>query len=206
MNILLTEEQYKKILGEQVSNDVKSEIEKSESLTKQIVRDSKRKFKLDSSFLLTWGAVLGGFMNPVIKFLNGKYPELTSSDISLISLGVVMTYFFSNADKLRPVLDLIRKNGLVNEFDDALSKAGQLKDAFVEFMRSLGVLTSSVSNMLAYAFLIPILPTLISMAQSGASEMKIQLLIKSILGYVALITSSTALEKIVGKMIDRFKD
>jgi len=206
MNILLTEEQYKKILGESVSNDVKEKMESSESLTKQIVRDSKRKFKLDSSFLLTWGAVLGGFMNPVIKFLNGKYPELTSSDISLISLGVVMTYFYNNTDKLRPVLDLIRKNGLINEFDDALSKAGALKNAFIEFMRSLGVLTSSVSNMLAYAFLIPILPTLMSMVQSGVSEMKIQFLMKSILGYVALITSSTALEKIIGKMLDRFKD
>lgn len=206
MNIFLTEEQYKKILGEQVSNDVKSEIENSERLTKQIVRDSKRKFKLDSTFLLTWGAVLGGFMNPVVDFLNGKYPELTSTDISLISLGVIMTYFFGNADKLRPVLDLIRKNGLITEFDDALSKAGALKDAFIEFMRSLGVLTSSVSNMLAYAFLIPILPTLMSMAQSGVSEMKIQLLIKSILGYVTLITSSTTLEKIIGKMINRFKD
>lgn len=206
MNILLTEEQYKKILGESVSNDVKEKIESSENLTRQIVRDSKRKFKLDSSFLLTWGAVLGGFMNPVIKFLNGNYPEMTSSDISLVSLGVIMTYFFSNTDKLRPVLDLIRKNGLINEFDDALSKAGALKDAFVEFLRSLGVLTSSVSNMLAYAFLIPILPTLMSMAQSGATEMKIQFLIKSILGYVSLITSSTALEKIINKMLDRFKD
>ena len=206
MNILLTEEQYKKILGESVSNDVKEKIESSENLTRQIVRDSKRKFKLDSSFLLTWGAVLGGFMNPVIKFLNGNYPEMTSSDISLVSLGVIMTYCFSNTDKLRPVLDLIRKNGLINEFDDALSKAGALKDAFVEFLRSLGVLTSSVSNMLAYAFLIPILPTLMSMAQSGATEMKIQFLIKSILGYVSLITSSTALEKIINKMLDRFKD
>lgn len=206
MNILLTEEQYRKILGESVSNDVKEKIESSENLTRQIVRDSKRKFKLDSSFLLTWGAVLGGFMNPIVKFLNGKYPEMTSSDISLVSLGVIMTYFFSNTDKLRPVLDLIRKNGLVNEFDDALSKAGALKDAFVEFLRSLGVLSSSVSNMLAYAFLIPILPTLMSMAQSGATEMKIQFLIKSILGYVTLITSSTALEKIINKMLDRFKD
>jgi hypothetical protein len=206
MNILLTEDQYKKILGEQVSNDVKSEIEKSEKLTKQIVQDSKRKFKIDSTFLLTWGAVLGGFMSPVAQFINGKYPELTQTDISLISLGVIMTYFFSNVEKLRPVLDLIQKKGLVNEFDSALNKAGQLKDAFLEFMRSLGVLTSSVSNMLAYSFLIPLLPTLLSMSQSGVTEMKLQLLVKSILGYVTLITSSTALEKIVGKMVDRFKD
>jgi len=206
MNILLTEDQYKKILGEQVSNDVKSEIEKSEKLTKQIVQDSKRKFKIDSSFLLTWGAVLGGFMSPVAQFINGKYPELTQTDISLISLGVIMTYFFNNIEKLRPVLDLIQKKGLVNEFDSALNKAGQLKDAFLEFMRSLGVLTSSVSNMLAYSFLIPLLPTLLSISQSGVTEMKLQLLVKSILGYVTLITSSTALEKIVGKMVDRFKD
>lgn len=206
MNILLSEEQYRKILGESVSNDVKEKIESSESLTKQIVRDSKRKFKLDSSFLLTWGAVLGGFMRPVVDYLNGKHPELSSTDVSLISLGVIMTYFYSNVDKLRPVLDLIRQNGLVNEFDDALNKAGYLKDAFVEFLRSLGVLTSSVSNMLAYAFLIPILPTLMSMAQSGATEVKIQFLIKSILGYVTLITSSTSLEKLINKMVDRFKD
>jgi len=206
MNILLTEDQYKKILGESVSNDVKEKMVKSESLTKQIVRDSKQKFKLDSSFLLTWGAVLGGFMNPVVQFLNGKYPELTSTDISLISLGVIMTYFFSNTDKLSTVLDLIRKNGLVNEFDEALQKAGALKDAFVEFMRSLGVLTSSVGNMLAYAFLIPLLPTLVSMSQSGVTEAKVQFIIKSIMGYVGLITSSTALQKIIERMVNRFKD
>ena len=206
MNILLTEDQYKKILGESVSNDVKEKMVKSESLTKQIVRDSKQKFKLDSSFLLTWGAVLGGFMNPVVQFLNGKYPELTSTDISLISLGVIMTYFFSNIDKLRPVLDLIRKNGLVNEFDEALQKAGALKDAFVEFMRSLGVLISSVGNMLAYTFLIPLLPTLLTMSQSGITEAKLQFLVKSIMGYVGLITSSTALQKIIEKMVNRFKD
>ena len=206
MNILLTEDQYKKILGESVSNDVKEKMVKSESLTKQIVRDSKQKFKLDSSFLLTWGAVLGGFMNPVVQFLNGKYPELTSTDISLISLGVIMTYFFSNIDKLRPVLDLIRKNGLVNEFDEALQKAGALKDVFVEFMRSLGVLISSVGNMLAYTFLIPLLPTLLTMSQSGITEAKLQFLVKSIMGYVGLITSSTALQKIIEKMVNRFKD
>ena len=206
MNILLTEDQYKKILGESVSNDVKEKMVKSESLTKQIVRDSKQKFKLDSSFLLTWGAVLGGFMNPVVQFLNGKHPELTSTDISLISLGVIMTYFFSNTDKLRTVLDLIRKNGLVNEFDEALQKAGALKDAFVEFMRSLGVLISSVGNMLAYTFLMPLLPTLLTMSQSGITEAKLQFLVKSIMGYVGLITSSTALQKIIEKMVNRFKD
>ena len=206
MNILLTEDQYKKILGESVSNDVKEKMVKSESLTKQIVRDSKQKFKLDSSFLLTWGAVLGGFMNPVVQFLNGKHPELTSTDISLISLGVIMTYFFNNTDKLSTVLDLIRKNGLVNEFDEALQKAGALKDAFVEFMRSLGVLISSVGNMLAYTFLMPLLPTLLTMSQSGITEAKLQFLVKSIMGYVGLITSSTALQKIIEKMVNRFKD
>jgi hypothetical protein len=94
----------------------------------------------------------------------------------------------------------------VNEFDEALQKAGALKDAFVEFMRSLGILTSSVGNMLAYAFLIPLLPTLVSMSQSGVTEAKVQFIIKSIMGYVGLITSSTALQKIIERMVNRFKD
>ena len=70
----------------------------------------------------------------------------------------------------------------------------------------LRILTSSVGNMLAYAFLIPLLPTLVSMSQSGVTEAKVQFIIKSIMGYVGLITSSTALQKIIERMINRFKD
>jgi undecaprenyl pyrophosphate phosphatase UppP len=204
MNIVLTESQYIKILGESVSNEVKEKIESSETLTRSIVQDLKKKFNLDFSFLLTWGAVLGGFIGPVSKYINGKYTELSTSDISLITMGVIMTYFFNNKKKLSGLLDLIKENGLVNEFDDALDKAQVLKDAFLEFMRSLGSLTSSIGNMLAYAFLIPILPTLVAMTQSGVSEAKVQFILKSLLGYVGVITSSTTLQKIIEKMLNRF--
>jgi hypothetical protein len=204
MNIVLTESQYIKILGESVSNEVKEKMESSETLTRSIVQDLKKKFDLDFSFLITWGAVLGGFINPVSQYINGKYPELSTSDISLISMGVIMTYFFNNKKKLSGLLELIKENGLVNEFDDALDKAQLLKDAFLEFMRSLGSLTSSIGNMLAYAFLIPILPTLVAMTQSGVSEAKVQFILKSLLGYVGVITSSTTLQKIIEKMLNRF--
>ena len=204
MNIVLTESQYIKILGESVSNEVKEKIESSETLTRSIVQDLKKKFNLDFSFLLTWGAVLGGFIGPVSKYINGKYPELSTSDISLITMGVIMTYFFNNKKKLSGLLELIKENGLVNEFDDALDKAQVLKDAFLEFMRSLGSLTSSIGNMLAYAFLIPILPTLVAMTQSGVSEAKVQFILKYLLGYVGVITSSTTLQKIIEKILNRF--
>ena len=204
MNIILTESQYIKILGESVSNEVKEKIESSETLTRSIVQDLKKKFNLDFSFLLTWGAVLGGFIGPVSQYINDKHPELSTTDISLITMGVIMTYFFNNKKKLSGLLELIKENGLVNEFDDALDKAQVLKDAFLEFMRSLGSLTSSIGNMLAYAFLIPILPTLVAMTQSGVSEAKVQFILKSLLGYVGVITSSTTLQKIIEKMLNRF--
>jgi undecaprenyl pyrophosphate phosphatase UppP len=204
MNIVLTESQYIKILGESVSNEVKEKMESSETLIRSIVQDLKKKFNLDFSFLLTWGAVLGGFINPVSQYVNGKYPELSTSDITLISVGVIMTYFFNNKKKLAVILKLIKDNGLINEFDDALEKAQVLKDAFFDFMRSLGSLTSTIGNMMAYAFLIPILPTLLAMTQNGVSEAKVQFILKSLLGYVGMITSSTALEKIIEKMLKRF--
>jgi undecaprenyl pyrophosphate phosphatase UppP len=204
MNIVLTESQYIKILGESVSNEVKEKIESSETLIRSIVQDLKKKFNLDFSFLLTWGAVLGGFISPVSQYINDKHPELSTTDISLITMGVIMTYFFNNKKKLSGLLELIKENGLVNEFDDALDKAQVLKDAFLEFMRSLGSLTSSIGNMLAYAFLIPILPTLVAMTQSGVSEAKVQFILKSLLGYVGVITSSTTLQKIIEKMLKRF--
>ena len=134
MDILLTESQYIKLLVEEKGGEVKSSISKSSKVVKEIIKDVKSKHGIDFTFAATWGAVIGGFVGPITEYLHGTYTNLSKSDISLITFGIILTFFSSNTEKLNKILQLIKKEKLVTFFDRGLMKAYDLKDAFFSFL------------------------------------------------------------------------
>jgi hypothetical protein len=121
--------------------------------------------------------------------------------------GIILTFFSSNTEKLGKVLDIIKKEGLVTYFNSALRKSYDLKDAFVEFMKSLNLTFSKVSNMLAYSFLIPVIPLLehLPLIGSGLSDTQEQLFIDGVLHYSSTMVGSSIIYEIIKRMIKRFK-
>ena len=115
---------------------------------------------------MSWGSTLGGLMIPVSQFIEGKHPELTSLDISLLITGAMVTYYTSNKKALSKILETIKEKGLIEVFDEVLSSTSNLKDTFLSFISSLNITMGKMANMLAYTFLIPLLPQLYEMAQT----------------------------------------
>lgn len=62
-------------------------------LTNKIIKDTLKTTGLDFSFLLTWGAGIGGFMGPVEDFISGKFPSFSSTDISLIMVTYINVFY-----------------------------------------------------------------------------------------------------------------
>lgn len=205
MDILLTESQYIKLLIEEKNSGIKSTFTDSTNLVKDIIQDVKSKHGIDFSFAATWGAVIGGFVGPISNYLHGTYTNLSESDISLISFGILLTFFSSNKEKLNKVLSIIKKEKLITFFDRGLMKAYDLKDAFFSFLESLNVTFAKTSNMLAYAFLIPLVPLIKQISEMELSSDQLDLLIKGLSHYSATIVSSTILHKIIKKMLKRFR-
>lgn len=205
MDILLTESQYIKLLIEEKNSGIKSTFTDSTNLVKDIIQDVKSKHGIDFSFAATWGAVIGGFVGPINNYLHGTYTNLSESDISLISFGILLTFFSSNKEKLNKVLSIIKKEKLITFFDRGLMKAYDLKDAFFSFLESLNVTFAKTSNMLAYAFLIPLVPLIKQISEMELSSDQLDLLIKGLSHYSATIVSSTILHKIIKKMLKRFR-
>lgn len=205
MDILLTESQYIKLLIEEKNSGIKSTFTDSTNLVKDIIQDVKSKHGIDFSFAATWGAVIGGFVGPISNYLHGTYTNLSESDISLISFGILLTFFSSNKEKLNKVLSIIKKEKLITFFDRGLMKAYDLKDAFFSFLESLNVTFAKTSNMLAYAFLIPLVPLIKQISEMDLSSDQLDLLIKGLSHYSATIVSSTILHKIIKKMLKRFR-
>lgn len=205
MDIILTESQYIKILKEAKENEIEKKFSDSREFTKNILLNAKKQFGIDFTFLATWGSVIGGFVSPVSKYMQGMYPNLTDTDITLISFGIILTYFSSNKEKLQKVLQLIKEKKLITFFDRALDKIYELKEAFFGFLESLNITFSKVSNMIAYTFLVPLVPLLKDIAELSLNESQIKLIGMGIGHYAGGIIASNTIYHLVKKIIDRFK-
>lgn len=206
MKVVISENQNKLLLTEGLSEKILKSYKLMIEFTEKVLKEAKTVTGLDFGFLLSWGSTLGGLMMPVSKFIEGEYPELTSLDLSLLVTGVMVTYYTSNKKALVKILSEIKERGLVEVFDKMLSAANNLKDTFLSFVESLNITMSKVSNMLAYTFLIPILPQLYEMAQMGFDQTTINQIIKRLLSYGVIIGSSIIVREVIRKIINRFRN
>jgi hypothetical protein len=205
MKIIFTESQYKKILLEENTNSIIKKLEQLKKFFKNVSSESKKQIGLDLEFLATWGVTIAGFVRPISEFMKGNYPQLTNTELALLSTGVILTYFTSNKDGLKKVLEKIKESSLIQEFDNMLSKADELKSTFVSFLESLAVPTSKLSNMLAYTFIIPIIPELYEYAQ-GNSSMEIKEMITRVVGFIGVTISGNLVKKLIQEIVKKFQN
>lgn len=205
MKIIITENQNKALLNESVSESIIRSYRSMKKFTEKVLKETKETTGLDFEFLMSWGSTLGGLMIPVSQFIEGKHPELTSLDISLLITGAMVTYYTSNKKALSKILETIKEKGLIEVFDEVLSSTSNLKDTFLSFISSLNITMGKMANMLAYTFLIPLLPQLYEMAQTGYDQNTVNQIVKRILSYGTIIGSSAIIRELIKKIIVRFR-
>jgi hypothetical protein len=94
---------------------------------------------------------------------------------------------------------------LISEFDDALSIADVLKNKFLNFIESLGVTISSIGNMMAYTFLIPLLPEIYSLVQDTGKNVDVNMMVERIMNYGIVTASAIFVKELVIKIVERFR-
>jgi len=205
MKIVITESQKSIILSENIGLGINNKLKDMKIFTKNVLNSTKNQTGLDLKFLLTWGSTIGGFMGPIARYMEDKSPSLTDADIALISTGIILTYYNENKEKLIKVLDKIEERKLISEFDDALSIADVLKNKFLNFIESLGVTISSIGNMMAYTFLIPLLPEIYSLVQGTGKNVDVNMMVERIMNYGIVTASAIFVKELVIKIVERFR-
>jgi hypothetical protein len=205
MKIVITESQKSIILSENIGLGINTKLKDMKIFTKNVLNSTKNQTGLDLKFLLTWGSTIGGFMGPIARYMEDKSPSLTDADIALISTGIILTYYNENKEKLIKVLDKIEERKLISEFDDALSIADVLKNKFLNFIESLGVTISSIGNMMAYTFLIPLLPEIYSLVQGTGKNVDVNMMVERIMNYGIVTASSIFVKELIIKLVERFR-
>jgi len=205
MNILITESQERMLLNESIGREFGSILKRNSDVGKLITSQIKEIMGGDKASLLTFGASIGGLMGPVGDFLEGKYPSMNDVEISLLLTGAIATFYYNSPKLIERIKDKITDKGLEREFEVTLSKTQELNETFFEFMESLNITLFKISNILGFAFLIPLLPYIHQISEGKFSIMDVNKIVTILLSYGIITISSSTLKEIIVKLIKRFK-
>ena len=205
MNILITETQQRMILNESIGRELGDILKRNSDIGKLILTQIKEIMGNDKIGLLTFGASVGGLIGPVGEFIEGKYPHMTDVEISLLLTGVISTFLYNSPKLIKKVTDKIKDQGLETEFEEAKSKTIQLKEAFYDLLESLNITLFKVTNVLGFAFLIPLLPYIHELSGGNLTMHDINRIVKMIVSYGVITISASTLKEILTKLIKRFR-
>lgn len=206
ITIKITEQQRKKLILEKSDEKMSEVSEKNFDFVKSVLKKSSKQIGVDLEFLITWGASIGGFIGPLNDFINDKYPDFSDMDVTLILVGVISSYYVDNKELLKRVLTKIKEEGLFEKFKKVLSKADELKSSFFSFIESLNITLHKITNILSYAFIIPLIPMLYNLAKEGIGNGEdINEIVKRVLSFGILTVSGVLVKELVSKIIKRFR-
>lgn len=205
MNILITESQERMILNESIGRELGDILRRNSDIGKLITQQIKEITGNDKMGILTFGASIGGLMGPVGNFLEGKYPSMNDVEISLLLTGALATFFYNSPKLINKIIEKIKDKGLESEFEVTLSKTKELKDTFFDFIESFNITLFKVSNILGFAFLIPLLPYIHQISEGKLSMMDINKIVTILLSYGVITITSSTLKEIIVKLIKRFR-
>lgn len=204
--LLINENQKRIILRESVNDEFGNIVKQNYKFVKDILKMSSQQMDMNFEFLFTWGASIGGFVGPLNDFIIGKYPKVSDMEMSLILTGIIATFYMDNKDMIQKILEKIKSKGLSEEFKTGLNKANQLKSTFVDFMDGLNITLHSVTNIMSYTFIIPLIPIVYSAVISGAFKIsdgkKIAIRLSS---FGVLTISNIFMKELFSKLIRVFK-
>jgi hypothetical protein len=206
VSILITENQKRLLLKESLLKDVSEVIKNNYEVASEILKSSKEQMGVNLQFLMTWGASIGGFVGPLTQFVEGNNPELTSTQVTSIMIGVIATFYLDNRETILKIVNRLKEDGLFDVYINAVSKGKELKRSFVRFIESLNMTLHKVTNMMTYTFIIPLVEKILSMSQSGEiTNDDIKQLAMRIASFGLLTVSSITVVTLIKRMVNRFK-
>ena len=206
MNVLITEEQSKVILVEGMSDIMSSIFERSTDFSANLYKRVMKRYKFNLKILLTFGASVGALAEPLIQFLNGKYPELNSDQVTLITIAIICVVFNEGKDVLKKVLPIIKEQGLTDEFNSGLTKVQKLITVFKGFVATLGNSAAFISDVMSYIYLIPALGHLATFLQyNELTPEQIHNLVETLAASGTLHITTAFLEETVDRILNNLR-
>lgn len=199
MKFIITEEQYKQILNEGITDTITKKIEKFKEFFQKIIDDLKTSYNFHIKFGLTYGAGIGAIIQPITDYLNSRYPNLDTSQIEMLAVASIMIVFFEGKE-IEKIEKKVTEESLENELADGVGYSEVLSVKFKKVMNVLGMSVYRLSDIVAYAFLLPLLSEIYKFMDKGVEAMDFDLISKSIMISTGIMIGGNLIKRMVEKL------
>jgi len=205
MKVLITESQYKSIILESSGKKINANLETLKRFAEEVVGKFQEDTGIQFKLLFTWGAAVGGMLLPLNDYIENNDFNITPFQISSILVATAAVLFGENSRLIKKIISKIKEDGIEEIFNNVLDKGTQLKQAFLDFTDSLNITIYTMTNIMSYAFLIPILPVLWEISNDGADSNDIKEIITRLLAFGLTSVTGSFLKTLISKIIKRFR-
>ena len=207
MNFLISENQFKIIISEGIKESLKENLKMVSAFSHSLVNRVKRRYGLNLKLLLTWGTSFGGLVMPLNDFIEKGGFSLDENQKALLLLGVAAVLYFDNKSVIRKILTKVKEEGIESEFQQVLGKGFELRKAFLAFMQSLDTSIRSFSEIISYAFLLPIITDIYDVAmKSDSINVAAGNVVSRLIASGVILVGSEVLHEVIKSMSKRFKN
>jgi hypothetical protein len=204
MNYIITEHQLKIITEGTTDSKFGENMRRLYSFSTRLISKVEKKYGLNLRLLSTWGPAVGGFVMPLDNFIKSGGFNFTEQQSALVLIGVAASIYFDNKPLLKKVVDKIKEEGLVDGFKQVLNQAKSLKKVFVKFMESLSTSITSISEIISYSFLIPIISDIQNMLIKNPDIVKSsELIAERLISSGVVIVGAVTLTEVINKILKR---
>lgn len=206
MKVILSESQYRQIINESFKDEVNDYVANIKDFAKSVILKAQDDIGINLKMLLIWGAGVGGVMAPLNEFIaNGNF-KITDMEVSLILCSVCAILFGESKSTIKELISIIKERGLEDEFSQVMDKGQKLKSVFISFIKSLNMTLSTVTNVMSYAFIIPVLPLIYDLAKEGINNDVVKEIGIRFLSFGLATVSGIVVRELVIKLLNRFKN
>ena len=207
MEFILTESQLLRIIKENRSDDnLTNSLKRMSSYAHNLVNRVAKTYDLNLRMFLTWGVSIAGLVMPLDDFIKTNNFNLKENEIYLILAGVAFVIFFEGKRGMTKVLSKIKEKGLEDVFNEVLIKGLQLKDSFLQFLKSTRVISGQLLEIISYAFLIPIIVDIQNYISETTTINEATILVSErLLASGVVLLSKEFLQQIISKIIKRLQ-
>jgi hypothetical protein len=156
MKVLISEEQYKRVILEQSQKEVKSLMDTQMDMGKKAIEDASKWVGFDYKFLLTYAMGIGGLLPTVTKWLYKQEPSLDEAQITALVISAISLVFFETKTASEEIRNKMKEKGLESEFDKTISFLEKTKNWLSSLFDAVPEIVMKASNILAYTFLLPL--------------------------------------------------
>jgi hypothetical protein len=171
-----------------------------------VITKTEQDLKINLNMLLIWGAGVGGVMAPLNDFIMSGNFNLNEFQVASILCATSAILFNENKSVIKTLVDHIKKQGIFEVFSQVLKKGTKLRQTFFKFVESLNMTLYTISNIMSYSFIIPILPIIWEMSQSGIKGNEVKEIIVRLMSFGLVSVSGNALKELITKLVARFRN